>query len=67
MHTHRLTAIVSDGEVGALAGQTETERRWLVIFIHGSQGPDHLRRDKKCLQKAEQWPDMLIILCWCDI
>lgn len=34
----RLTSVVSDGEVGALAGQAESESSWLVIFVCGSQG-----------------------------
>lgn len=33
----KLTSVVSDGEIGALAGQAESERSWLVIFVCGSQ------------------------------
>lgn len=39
--------MVSDGEVGALAGQAETKGGGLVVFIRGSQCSYHLRRDLK--------------------
>lgn len=39
--------MVSDGEVGALAGQAETKSGGLVVFIRGSQCSYHLRRGLK--------------------
>ena len=41
-----LTAIVLDGEVGALVGQTESEGSWLIIFICRFQNSYQLRKDK---------------------
>lgn len=41
-----LTAVVSDGEVGALTGQAESEGSSPLVFICGCQYPNHLRRGK---------------------
>lgn len=43
----RLTAVVFDGEVGALSAQAETEGSLLVVFICGPQSTYHLRKGKK--------------------
>lgn len=46
----RLTAVVLDGEVGALALQAEAEGGRLVVFIGGPQGSYHLGRDQKIIK-----------------
>lgn len=43
----RLTAVVSEGEVGALAGEAEAVRGRLLVFIRRSHDSDHLREEKK--------------------
>lgn len=42
----RLTAVVSEGEVGALAGEAEAVRGRLLVFIRRSHDSDHLREEK---------------------